>query len=195
MGKSNYTTEEMLDQFVKHENGIIFHVLAHKTKNNICFLRRGNKYIQKNKLEIKQGLVDGKWKRINEHELKRFLDEDNERLMALTRKMVNRAVHSQALLDIDDELKSDFEDDKRMSSVLERSSKEVERVSNKAFEKIFDKDEEYTLELIKAVSRIGKKIGSMDIRDMSYLESHIDNFSENIEEYRKKYSVENAIGG
>ena len=185
MGKGNYTTEEMLTQFVKHKNGIIFQVLSHKTKNNICFLRRGNKYVQKNILEIKQGLVDGLWFRINEHELSRFLEEDNERLLSLTRKMVNRTIHAQALLVIDDELVEEYSDDNRMKSVLTRSSKEIERVANKMYDRLYKKDEMFSYNFFEILSRIGNKVGGIDIIDMPYLEKHIDSFIENIEEHRK----------
>jgi hypothetical protein len=191
MEKENNTT---LDQYIKHKNGLMFQIMQHYKIRGKCYLRRGNKYTLKDLTEIKQGIQSGTWNQPNEHEIKNFIKEDNKKTLLITQKIVNRTLHAQALLEIDDSLKEDLEDDNRMVAVLNRSNKEIERIADKMYDRIYDKDDTVSQNLLDVVSRIGKIIGGIDVIDMPFLENHLDRFLENIEEHRKETVYFKNIG-
>ncbi|AGO48588.1 hypothetical protein Phi18:3_gp076 [Cellulophaga phage phi18:3] len=184
--QKEFTTEELLDQHIKNKNGVIFNVFLHETRNDICYLRRANKYTRKNIREIKQGIVDGTWIRINEHELKKFMEEDNDKMISLTRKMVKRTIITQLLLEGDDELKVDYEDDKYFKSTLEKSNRECERIASRQFDKVYDADNVTSQNLMNAVDRVTTKLASLDISDYPFFENLIDDYFANREEHLKR---------
>lgn len=155
-----------LNQYVATETGTVFHVLQSKKNKNICYLRRKNKNIQTTLLAIKQNLVDGKYKAINEHQLKAFLKEDNAYIEQFSQKLTKRTILAQLLLELDDELIQDFAHDKRMKSVLTRSNKEVERVSCKMYDRVYNAEEKIAQQVMNEIDTMTTNIGKLDLSNL-----------------------------
>ena len=186
MQNKQFTIEQLLDQHIKHKNGTIFQVLMHDKNEDICFLRRGNKYIKKKKLELHQGLVSGEWLAINEHELGRFTNEDEIKIQWLTMKLVKRIILAQTLIEGDDELIPEYSDDKYFRGLLEKSNKECERIASKQYDKIYGADNTTSQNLMNAIDRVTTKLSSLNVDDYPYFENLLDKYLSNKEEYQKE---------
>lgn len=183
--KEEITMQSILEQYVKDESGSIFHVLQHNTKPHLCLLRTGNKYVQKPILEIRQGLVNGTWSSVNEHEWKKWVAEDNAYVEAFTIKLIKRTIMAQLLLELDDELIVDFEDNKYFRGLLEKSNKECERIASKSYDRLYGADKSMSQNLMNLVDEFTTKAAGLAIHDFPYLNNMVDKYLENPEEYKK----------
>lgn len=184
MGKE-ISMQSILDQYVKNEDGSIFHVLQHKTKPHLCLLRTKNKYIQKPILEIRQGLADGTWKGVNEHEWKKWVEIDNAYVEEFTIKLIKRTLLAQLLLELDDELIPDFEDNKYFKGLLEKSNKECERIACKSYDRLYGADKEMSQNLMNQVDDYTSKAAKLAIHDFPHLNNMLEAYLENPEEHKK----------
>lgn len=180
------TTEQLLDQHVKNKEGKIFQVLMHSKNPNLCFLRRGNKYIKKEKKSIRQGLVNGEWRQINEHELKSFLDEDGKKLEGLSLKLVKRIILAQTLIEWDDELILEHSNDNYFRNQLAKSNKECERIASKYYDIIYKADSNTSQNLMNAIDRVTTKLSTLNVDDYPFFENLLDDYLNNKEEYKNQ---------
>lgn len=171
--KPKVDLQAMLKDYVKADDGLVYHALQSKKKESICYLRRKNKYIKIGLKTIKQNLVDRKFKEINEHELKNFHKEDNAWAEVFVQKLIKRTVLAQLLIELDDELREDFEDDNRMRAVLAKSTKEVERVANKFYDRMYSAEERISQSVMNSIDSLTTKIGKMTVAELTILETKI----------------------
>ncbi len=164
--KPKIDLQTILDQYVATENGVVFHVLQSAKNPHICHLRRKNRHIKTDLTKVRQKLVDGKYKAINEHQLKQFLKEDNAFIAEFSQKMLKRTVLAQLLIELDDDLIQDFGDDKRMKSVLTKSNNEVERVATKMYDQVYGTEENIAQEVMNELDGFTSDIGAMPLEHL-----------------------------
>jgi hypothetical protein len=180
------TLKDVLGQYIKHENGAIFHMTQTKRNPDMVLLRAKNVYKKIALKEIKQGVQDGKWFFVNEGELKRWMEVDNDYIKKFTGKLLKRNLLAQLLTELDEELVADNESDKRLQSVLNRSIKESERIAIKMYDMLYMTDKTTMHNLMLILDDMTQSISTVGIMDMPYLKMHLDKFPEQIEEYRKQ---------
>ena len=181
---STLPNKETLDAFVKNKAGVIFFVLNHKTKPGKVLLRLRNKYFEKGRLELQQEIVDGKWSMINEHEWRRWAEEDNEYMMELSQKLVKRILLSQILLELDDSLTEDFEDDKHFVNTLNKSKKQCERIANKQFDRIYFANKTFTTNFMNKIDQVATICSKLGVDGFMHTAQTLQHYIDHPEEYR-----------
>lgn len=184
--KKEISMSDILAQYIKHKNGSIFHMLEHKTDPSAVWLRSKNNYTKKRRLEIKQGIVNGTWLLINEHEWKRWVKEDNSYIEKFTQKLVKRTILTQLLIELDDELIADHEDIPQFRKLLERSNKEAERIAVKNYDRLYAIDKTILQNLMNTIDGITDKMSGLDVADFIYLDKAVKEFIENPEKFREE---------
>ncbi len=170
--------------FIKNaETGYLYELLTHKKDPNFCFLRSGNSYQKFKTATINQGIVFGNWIDPNEHEIRSFIKKEDQYMLELRCKLVNRVLFAQLLLEIDDELKKDFHDDKYFRGILERSEKQCTRIINENMTKMYGANAEVLFTFLESIQRVGKKLSSRLPHEFMYFEKAIDMCIENPEAF------------
>ncbi len=174
---------EVREFYIKNNSGKIFHVHGHKNDNDLVFLRYKNKYIRKPLLEVKQGLVNGTYKHINEHELKRFKAEDETFVKDLSMKMFKRIVLCQLLMELDDELIPLNEDNKYVRGLLERSNKAIERLAAEQYNNLYDHDKDLLINIMNQVDLFTSNAAKMTFEDFPAFNQVFDMYRSNPEQF------------
>ena len=141
---------EILESYVRDDKGVIYQLVPHKI-DGYLHLRRGNNYRGVVKKEIQQNIVKGDWRFPNEHELSKFLKEDNQVLHEITQLILKRVLLTQLLIEVDDELIPHFEDDNRARNLIQKSQGHLDRKNKLIFAKIFSEDEQIAQSMMKAI--------------------------------------------
>lgn len=165
--------------FIKNvESGYVYQVVPHLKEPDACLLRTGNKFVKFKLLDIKNGLVNGKWTDPNIHEIKKFKEKDQMYLESLNLIFLNRIIHSEILIEIDNALKEHFLDDKYMVSCLEKTEKQITRVMKDNFYKAYSADKDIFFHVLNTAERVGKKLAKIKPHEFIYLEKYLDKFIE-----------------
>lgn len=175
--------QKQLNEYVKHPNGAIFHVLQHGKKNGKVLLHSKNSYKEFDYMTIKNGLVNGSWLPINQHELKKHLKSEELYRELLTKKLVKRILFSQLLMELDDSLKEDFEDDKYVRGILERSEKQFERLVMEQYDKFYKIDKQMVLNFLKHIETFANKAINLGVEDFYQVNEMLDLYLSNPEKY------------
>lgn len=141
---------EVLESYVQDEKGNIHQLVAGKIKEYV-YLRRGNNYKSYVRREIQQNIVNGKWKFPNEHELHRFILEDNKVIAEINRMILKRVLLTQILIEVDDWLKPHFEDDNRARNLLTKCQDHLDRKNTHLFNKVYKQDEQMAQNMLKSL--------------------------------------------
>lgn len=179
-------TVNILDTFVKSKSGTIYQVIPHNTKKGVVLLRNKNKYIEKTLVELKQEIVNRNWFSINEHEYRKWAEEDNKHMMLLSHKLVKRILLTQLLIELDDELESDFNNDKYMRNVIEKSKKQCERLVVAQYNKIYETDKTYVTNFMNSIDDFATTCAQFKIEDFLHINTLIRRYNENPEQYQDK---------
>lgn len=178
------TSKANNEVFIKNvATGYVYQMVHHLKDKEACLLRTGNKFEKFKLIDIRNGLVSGKWTEPNVHEVRKFIKEDNIFFEALNLKMVNRVLFSEVLIEIDGQLEKDFLGDKYMVSILEKSQKQLARVMKDSFEKMYNADKTIFFNFLNTVERIGKKISKLKPHELIAMENAIDQCIENPERF------------
>lgn len=139
--KIEVPVRDLINNFIVfNDTSFIYEVMTEKNDLGKLLLRKGNMYLKFDRKTIQQGLVDGKYRRPNEHELKKHLIKEQEYFQELTSKLVHRIILAQALIECNDDLRDDYADDKYISNILEKSTKQLERLATAAYNNMFKTD-------------------------------------------------------
>lgn len=176
--------EEQLKEYVKHPNGAIFRVLAHQKKVGKVYLQSKNSYREFDFIAIKNGLVDGKWLPINQHELKKHLKSEELYREQLTKKLVKRILFTQLLMELDDSLKEDYENDNYVRGILERSEKLFDRLVTEQYAKFYSIDKQIVLNFLKHIETFVDKSVNLGVEDFYQVNEMLDLYLSNPEKYR-----------
>ena len=184
--KDAVSIEEQLSQYVKHSNGAIFRVLAHEKKIGKVLLYSKNKHEEYDFLKLRNGLVDGSWKTINEHELRKHIKSEEEYQQQLSFKLVKRILFTQLLMEVDDELTNDFENDKYIRGILEKSEKQFIRLISEQYNKFYQIDKQAVHNFLKHIEGVISKVAKVNIESFYDLDKHIEKFILNPEAYKSE---------
>ena len=179
-------SQQPTSTFVKSKSGIIYQVILHDNKPGRVLLRNKNKYIETSLISIKQGIVNGTWIEINEHEQKAWVKQDDIYMQSLTRKLLKRVIISQLLLELDEDLMEDFKDDKRMNSVLSRSTKECERVCAEQYNKLYNIDKTFLQNFINQVDQFTSTCSTFEVHEFIFLNKMVEDYISNPEKFQPK---------
>lgn len=171
-------------EFVKTKSGTIYQIILHQSKPDKILLRIRNDYKESSLKSIKQGLVDGKFFEVNEHEKKAWIEKDTKYMDSLTKKIVKRIIISQLLIELDEELIEDFESDKRMRSVLTRSTKECERVTVKKYDKLYKTNKTFLTNFINEVDKFTTTCSNFDIHEFIFLNKMVKDYMDNPDKFQ-----------
>ena len=186
-------TKEVLESYTKHvKTGAIFQVLTDPNKEGKLLLRAKNSQKVFTHLQLQQGIVNGTWTKVNEHEVRQFIEKENKHMEELNNKLVKRVILSQLLLELDDELKEDYSDDKYIHGLLERCDKAFERLIREAYKRMYDIDKTFLINLLKNVDGAVDKISKVEVQNFIPLNNLLEDFSKNPEKYIPK-AVEMTI--
>lgn len=183
--KKELSMSDILSQYIKHKNGAIFQILSH-TRPELVWLRTKNKYTAYKRRSLRQGIVDGKWFTINEHEWRQWVKKDNEYIDRFVKKLLKRVILAQLLIENDDSLIEDFEDVPQFRKLLERTNKESERIAIKNYDRLYAVDKTVLQNLTNAIDSITKKMADCDIEEFFAIEKVLDNYLNNREEFKDK---------
>lgn len=182
--KPDIKLKQILDNYIKHKDGAIFQVLEKKDDPNTVFLRTKNKYIKKKLIDLRQGIVDGTWMEVNEHEWKKWVAKDNTHMEELSQKLVKRIVLAQLLLELDEELKQDYEEKKYFRGLLEKSNKEAERITCEQFDKLYSVDKDILQNIMSKVDDITTVLAKAKITDYVQIEVLLKKYFADPEKYQ-----------
>ena len=177
---------KVLEQYVKDNNGEIFHVVKHNKYAYKCYLRSRNNYREVNLIWVKQQIVSGGWSAINEGEWKKWVKKDNEYINKLSHKLVKRVIMAQLLLEINDDLAEDHEDNKYLKNVLNKSNKECERIVKRNYEKLYSSDESLLQNVLNKIENLTKNLSQMNIEQFVDVDALVQSYIKNPEKYQSK---------
>lgn len=180
---------EILEGYVQNKSGSIFQVLGDNNSKAYVHLRTGNKYYRKPLIEIRQGIADGTYKSINEHQWRKWVKEDNIKLERLSQRILKRTIYTQLLLELDDQLKEDHEGEKNFINHINKTQKVAERLANKMYDRIYEADKENLTNIEKQVDEITSTLSSASIYDLVHLNVLVKDYFKNPEKYQKKEVV------
>lgn len=182
--KKELSMEDILAMYVKHKNGAIFQILEHKQRAFV-WLRAKNKYTKVLKRDIKQGIVDGNWLEINEHEWKQWVEKDNAYIEEFAQKLVKRIILTQLLIELDDELIDDCEDQPQFRKLLERTNKESERIAIKNYDRLYTVDKSVLKTLMTAIDEVTGKMAKCSTADFIHINNIVQAYLENREDFKE----------
>lgn len=166
--------EELAKSYIKHDNGAIFQVLPHEKDFTKVWLRYRNKYEKFEYKSIRQGLVDGRWREVNVHELRKHLEAEQEYFSELNEKLVKRVILTQVLMELDDDLKKDFVDDKYMRNVLDKSEKQFSRLVEGAYDRMYKIDKTMLQNFMNQIDSLTSKCAKVPLQEFYFLNEFID---------------------
>ena len=178
--------EQILEGYVQNKAGHIFQVLGDNKSKDYVNLRTANKYFRKPLLEIRQGIVDGKYKSINEHQWRKWVKEDNIKLERISQRILLRTILAQLLLENDDQLKEDHENEKNFINHLNKTEKAAERLSNKIYDRIYDADRNMLTNIEKNIAELAKTLSAADVYDLVHINQLVKDYFKDPEKYQKK---------
>lgn len=184
--KNELTMAQILNGYIKHKNGAIFQILEDGKSINHVFLRSKNRYTRKSKRELKQGVVDGRWFNINEHEWRKWVKQDNAYIELLTQKLLKRVIYAQLLIELDDELVNDFEDMPQFRKLLERTNKESERIAAKQYDRLYSVDKKILQNLMTEIDNFTSKVSKVDLQDLFFINKAFEEFFSDPKKYRSE---------
>lgn len=175
--------EEILKAYIKNKNGAIFNVLKHKNKPGVALLRSRNNYYEKSIRELKQGLVDGEWFSINEHEYRKWVKKDNEFIEMLTKKMLKRILLAQLLIEVDDELIEFNEGNKYFRNLLEKSNKQAERIASEQYDNLYNSDKDILVNIINNLEQFAKDASVLDLEQFAQFNKVFEMYKTNPDQF------------
>ena len=175
---------EMAKSYIKHSNGSLFQVLTSKDNPGKVRLRTRNKYEEFSETSIKQGIVDGRWTYPNEHEVKKHIEAEEKYLTELTHRLVKRVLMTQLLMELDDDLKKDYADDKYMRSILDRSEKAFFRLTEGAYGKMYNIDKTMLQNFMKHIDTFTSKCAKVPLHEFYHLNDMMEKYLANPEAYQ-----------
>lgn len=184
MGKE-LNMNDVLSQYIKTRKGNIYQVLGNPKSPKTAILRSGRTQIKTTTLDIRQGLVDGRYQSINEHEWRKWVKEDNEYIDELTKKLLRRIILTQLLIELDDELIEDYQDDKYFRGLLERTNKASERIAVKQYNNLYKTNKQVLVNMMNYIDNLTKSCSKLDLEDYPYVVGLVDKYIANPNEYRK----------
>lgn len=170
------------DQYIKNvSSGFIYHVLPVEKDKSSVYLRTKNSYTKFKFLDIKQGIVKGIWSDPNEHEIRDFQERDKLYFQEFTFKLIKRIMYTQLLLELDDDLKEDFSDDKYMQNILEKSEKQFIRVVKETYPRMYAIDKNTLNTFMRSMEEFISKISKVLPHEFLFMNVAIDRYLENPE--------------
>ena len=181
----NVPAKDRLDNYVKHENGAVF-LLTENTreKGKVFLVSSKYKFHSVSLQSIKQGLVDGKWRYVNEHEVRKFDDEYIENVNAIVQKVLKHVIAAELLMSVDADLDAQEIGDRYFRSLLAKSNKHAERIANKHVDNIYEADPEMFNHIIRTLEQQVKLIASLQLEDIPYFAQYTKKFFEDPKAFR-----------
>lgn len=167
---------KILEQYIKYPNGAIFQVMAHPKKVGKVLLYSKNKYLEIDFLKVKNGLVKKEYFPINEHEYRKHVKEEELYQQEFSYRLVKRILYTQLLIELDDELKQDFSDDKYVLGLLERCEKQFERLVKEQFARFYNIDKQITNNFLKQIELFVSKVSKVRIDTFFDLNEMMDQY-------------------
>lgn len=177
---------ELIKQYVKHPNGAIFHVLTHPKKIGYVYLNAKNGYQEFPLADIRNGFVSGAWLHVNEHELRKHLKMEKLYQEQFTYRLVKRILLTQLLLELDDELKADFENDKYIHGLLERCEKQFERLVTEQYTKFYEIDKQMVQNFLKHIEDFVGKAAKLGVHEFYHVVQMMDLYLADPEKFQSE---------
>lgn len=179
--------KERVDNYIKHKNGAIFLVTENTRNSELVFLvNRKNKMNSFSKKDISQGLIDGEWLRVNEHEVKAWDKVYTENMLRLTQKVLKHVMMAELLIAVDEDLNADNIGDRYFRNLLHKSNKQAMRIADKHFDNLFRVDSVILQNMLRVIEKLVKNISELPLEDYPYFEKFTEKYFENPKAYRNQ---------
>jgi hypothetical protein len=180
------STNKELRIYVKDKTGTIYLLYAAGKKKGTVILKNQNIKREVGVLTIDQGLVDGNYTYPNEHELRKFIALENAYVENITHKLIKRVMLGQLIIELDDELRVDFKDDKYIRNQIEKTEKIFLRIIDDKYQAMYGANKEVLQTLLNKMEGTVTKIAKFRPDDFYELDEWLEKFLENPEAYRKE---------
>lgn len=180
----NVPVADLINNFILvKETGFIYEIIQDKKNKGTLFLRKGNAYQKFDRKVIAQRLVDGKYSRPNEHQLKQHIAKEQKYFQELTEKLVHRIVLGQALIECNDDLIEDYADDKYIKNTIEKSNKQLSRLVEDVYARMYNTEPKMLVYCLEELQKTAKIIGKTKPHHFVGINTLLDEFVKNPEKY------------
>jgi hypothetical protein len=176
---------ERVESYVKHKNGAIFLVTENTRNVDLVYLiSKKNKSHSFTKKNIRQGMIDGEWLNVNEHEVRSWDEVYTENVIRLTRKILKHVIVAELMIEIDDDLQAEEMGDKYFKNLLHKTNKQAMRIADKHFDNLYKVDPVMLQNMLRVIESMTKKIAELPLEDYPYLDKHVEKFFEDPKAFR-----------
>lgn len=175
--------QDILKNYIQDDKGNIFHIVQYEKDPKFCFLRTGNTYVKVNITNIRQSIVNGDYKEINEHQWKDWVKKDNAYIEAMSQRIIKRGILCGLIYDLDEDLKKDNEGQNTLINHLERSQKACDRVANKHLDTLFGIDQNVFQNISKAIDETTTKMSKLQMHEYLFVNNMVDDILQNTDKY------------
>lgn len=170
------------DKYIKNvASGLIYHIVPDAKLKGVVSLRSKNIYTKYNLIDLKNAIVKGKFTEPNEHEVRKWIDKDRKYYEELTYRLIKRTMYTQLLIELDDELKIDFEDNKYIRGILEKSEKQFVRLIQETYLKMYNVDKNFLITFMGNIEKFITRLSGVMPHDFIFLNVALDKYFENPE--------------
>lgn len=173
-------TNNIQNQFAKLSNGTIWHINTDRLKHNKVQLRNKNKTLLYRFSEFKKLNATQPTKA----EILAFLETEKVYINEISQKLVKRAILAQLLIELDDELQSEYSDNKNFADKLRKSNQEAERLISKQYDAIYNNNPTIVTNLLNQVDVFVNKCSKLNTEDFMHINTVLDDYINNPEKHK-----------
>lgn len=177
--------KDRINNYVKHKNGAIFLVTENTRNSEMVFLvSKKNKMNSFSKKSIRQGLIDGEWLRVNEHEVRDWEKVYNENMLRVTQKVLKHVIIAELLVEVDEGLDAEGIGDRYFRNLLAKSNKQAARIAEKHFDNLYKVDPVILQNMLRVIEGFANRLAKLPLDDYPYFAHYADNYFEDPKKHR-----------
>lgn len=189
--KENLTEEKSpssrVDNYIKHKNGAIFLLTENTRSKNLVFLvSKRNKMNSFSLKNIRQGLIDGEWLRVNEHEVAAWDSVYSEHMLKITQKVLKHVIVAELLIEIDEDLDADEIGDRYFRNLLAKSNKQAMRIAEKHFNNLYKVDPVILQNMMRVMEELVSNVSKLGLEDYPFFAKFTEKYFEDPKSFRNQ---------
>lgn len=189
--KENLTEEQSpssrVDNYVKHKNGAIFLLTENTRSKDLVFLvSKRNKMNSFSLKDIRQGLVDGEWLRVNQHEVAAWDKVYSNHMLGITQKVLKHVMVAELLIEIDEDLDEEEIGDRYFRNLLAKSNKQAMRIAEKHFNNLYKVDPIILQNMMRVMDELVSNVAKLGLEDYPFFAKFTEKYFEDPKSFRNQ---------
>jgi hypothetical protein len=189
--KENITEEksarDRVDNYIKHKNGAIFLLTENtKSKDLVFLVSKKNKMNSFSLKNIRQGLVDGEWLEVNEHEVAKWDSVYSDHILNVTQKVLKHVMIAELLIEVDEDLDTEEIGDSYFRNLLAKSNKQAMRIAEKHFNNLYKVDPVMLQNMMRVMEELVSNVAKLPLEDYPFFAKFTEKYFEDAKSFRSQ---------